>query len=193
MAPDQDWGLIQRFQSGEITAFEEIFRKYQVLVLNLAFRFVRGREAAEDIAQDIFLKIYRKKIPFDPRAKFSTWLYRVTVNASLDALRKRKYAPMSLSQRDTPSDGEGRALEERLADPRAEAAAKVLDASEREAIVQREIGGLPEKLRVPILLYQFEEMPYREIAQILDISEKAVERRIYHAKEILKNALEGYL
>ncbi|MBI4971740.1 MAG: RNA polymerase sigma factor [Candidatus Omnitrophica bacterium] len=178
---DSDWQLIERVQSGDKSAFNEIFSRHKTNLINLAFRFTRSREAAEDIAQEIFIKIYEGKVKTDPKAKFTTWLYRVAVNAAIDVSRKRKYTPHSLDVREDFKDSAIRHTTE------------VLTETEIKARVQNEIANLPEKFRSPILLYQFEEMSYREIAAVLGITEKAVERRIYHAKEALRKKLGGLL
>jgi len=168
-----DWQIIQKIQSGDASSFHEIFHRHKSNIINLAFRFTRSKEAAEDIAQDVFIKIYEGKAKFDPKAKFTTWLYRVTVNASIDFARRKKFSEIPSNIAAEQKEG--------------------LAEEEIKAIVQSAIDSLPEKFRSPILLYQFEEMSHREIASILRITEKAVERRIYHAKEVLRKKLGGLL
>lgn len=192
-ALDQDWFWIKSFQEGDRSAFDQIFNKYKTTAVNLAFRFVRDREVAEDIAQEVFIKIYEKKVHFEPKAKFSTWLYRVVVNTSLDVLRKRKFLLLSVDERIENQKGDYKSLMEKLADPHATSPLRSLEEDELKMMVQREVEKLPEKLRLPILLSQFESLPHREIALILGISEKAVEKRIYHAKERLRKKLSKYL
>ena len=172
---DSDWPCILRFKEGDESAFSEIFNKHKTTVINLAFRVVREKGAAEDIAQEVFIKIYEKRIPFDPKAKFSTWLYRVTVNTSIDFLRRKKVFPSSSDESRQDS-----------VDPSQVSTHNLLADKELKGQIQREIDQLPEKLKIPLTLYQFEDMPYREIAKILGISEKAVERRLYRAKELLR-------
>ncbi len=170
---DADWQIIQQIQNGDVSSFHEIFHRHKSNIINLAFRFTRSREAAEDIAQDIFIKIYEGKAKFNPNAKFTTWLYRVTVNASIDFIRRRKFSEIpsniTAEQKDHPAE------------------------EEIKAMVQSAIDSLPEKFRSPILLFQFEEMSHREIASVLGITEKAVERRISRAKEALRKKLGGLL
>lgn len=190
--PDQDWLWVRKLLAGESSAFEELFNKYKIRVLNLAFRFVREKEAAEDIAQEVFIKIYEKKIRLDPKAKFFTWLYKVTVNTSLDFIRKKKLTPFSLDAEREEESGEKRTFLEGLKSS-GPSSREILEQEELKAILQREIDRLPEKLRSAILLHEFEEISYEEIAHILSITKKAVERRIYHAKEILKKKLSRYL
>ncbi|MBI4549409.1 MAG: sigma-70 family RNA polymerase sigma factor [Candidatus Omnitrophica bacterium] len=185
---DPDWTLIEQFLAGDTTAFDRLFQAHKSRVINLSFRYVRGREAAEDIAQEVFLKVYDKKVKVDPAAKFTTWLYRVTVNASLDYLRRNKNSPRSLDEEAAPGLG----LQSRVEDTRPSARQTVL-ADEVRRQLTGEIDRLPEKLRLPLVLYQFEELPYQEIAAILGITSKAVERRLYHAREQLRKVLGDLL
>ncbi len=190
---DEDWQRITGFFNGDLSAFEFIFNKYKNRVLNLSFGFLRERASAEDTAQEVFLKIYQKKLKPDPKAKFSTWLYRVTVNASFDILRRRKFTPDSLDRGIETSQGREKSLRDILPDLKASAPAKIVEREEISRLVRHEIDHLPEKLRSPLLLYQFEDMAYRDIALILGISEKAVERRLYHAREMLRKTLAPFL
>ncbi len=189
---DEDWLWIKNFQGGDQSAFERIFDKYKTNVIKLAFRFLKERQTAEDIAQEVFIRIYEKKVHFDPRAKFSTLLYRMTINASIDMLRKKKFLPRSLDEQVLDQEGDQKPLIERFPDSKSISPVNILQDKELRELVQREIEKLPEKLRAPILLHQFENLPYREIAAILGITEKAVERRIYHARELLRGKLSPY-
>lgn len=191
---NQDWLWIKTFQEqGDRAAFESIFTKYKILVINLSYRFVKDQSTAEEIAQEVFIKIYEKKVKFDPKSKFSTWLYRVTVNASLDFLKHRKKIAYSLNEEIGNDEGQKRSHLEALADPTQSSPVKVLAQDEMKLIVQREIDRLPDSLRSVLLLFQFQELPYKEIAKILGISEKAVERRICHAREALRQSLLKYI
>ena len=129
----------------------------------------------------MFIKIYEKKVKPHTAAKLTTWLYRVTVNACLDLIRRTKRISFrslevgESGEKGSPSPGQEAALQE------------------LQQAVTREVHRLPEKYRVPILLYQFEELPYSEIAEVLGVTEKAVERRLYHAKRLLRNKLSGFV
>ena len=190
---DDDWIKIGAFLNGELAAFEFIFNKYKSRVINLAYGFLRDRASAEDTVQNVFLKIYQKKAKPDSRAKFSTWLYRVTVNASLDVLRSRKFTPVSMDRESSFADGGEGTLKERLPDSKSLSPSQTAEREDLAVLVRREIDRLPEKFRAPLLLYQFEDMSYREIASILGLSGKAVERRLYHAREILRDRLVACL
>lgn len=190
---DADWILIRRFCEGDPTGFHEIFNKHKSRVVNLSYRFVRSQEAAEDIAQEVFIKVYEKRLKVDPRVKFTTWLYRVTVNASLDSIRRNKFVVRSVDEKVGSLNEEKTPFVEKLTQEGVLSPEENLERSELRAIVQQEIDRLPEKLRSPLVLYSFEKMPYAEIAKILGVTRKAVERRIYHAKKTLRNKLAGRL
>lgn len=185
----EDWAWLQKVQEGDASAFQGLFERYQRRVLNLAYRFVRDRASAEDIAQEVFIKIFEKRVKADSKAKFTTWLYRVTVNASLDQLRKRKFTPRSLDAVIEGQRGEKQSFGDHVPDTKKESPRVQMEAEERAQWVTRAIDQLPEKWRSPLLLYQFENLSYGEIAQVLGISPKAVERRLYHAKARLRESL----
>ena len=189
---DEDRSLLDRFQKGDLSGFHELFNKHKRNVINLSYRFVQNKEAAEDIAQEVFIKIYENKFHFGPGAKFSTWLYKVTVNASIDRTRKKNFFDRSLDKVETDEEGEGKTLLQTLSDPSAISPADAVASEEIKDLVRMEIQKLPEKLKTPILLYQFENLSYEEIARILGITPKAVERKIYHAKEVLHKKLAKY-
>lgn len=191
--PVEDWALFREFCEGSAPSFKELFDRHKSRVINLAYRFVRSRETAEDVAQDVFIKIYEKKLKPDPKAKFTTWLYKVTVNASIDRTRRKGFFGISLDGTGPDSKGESPALIEMLQDPAAASPGEILAGEEIKALVRAEIHKLPENLRNALLLYQFENLPYDEIARILGATPKAVERRIYHAKKALKHKLARYL
>ena len=187
-----DWLLYVKFKEGDPSAFHELFKKHKARVINLSYHFVRRQEVAEDIAQDVFIKVYEKKINVDVKAKFTTWLYRVTVNASMDHLRSKGSHLVSLDEKLDGQDSDETRLE-RTADPKSLSPLQILGSDELRGLVRKEVDALPGNLKSCLLLYQFEEMPYQEIAKILGITPKAVERRLYHAKSILKRNLAKYL
>lgn len=187
---EEDRMWISVFQEGEISVFGRIFDKYKSRVVNIAFRILREKSAAEDIAQDVFIKVYEKKYRFDPNARFSTWLYRVTVNASLDVLRKKKFFGPSLNSVLRRGGEKNSSPLEMLADPAPRSDEK-MEKEELKILLQKEIDGLPEGLKIPLVLHQFEELSYQEISRILNISVKAVERRLYRARMRLRKVLRS--
>ena len=186
---EEDWPLYAKFEKGDKAAFHKLFDRYKNRILKLSYRFVRNAAVAEDIAQDVLIKIYEKKVGFRSNTKFSTWVYRVTANASLDHLRKRKFLGFSLDQPMDNDENDTAPVSDIMNDRDSKSPFDLLERKELKMMVEKALQCLPENLRAPIILSQFEEKSYQEIADILEISVKAVERRLYHAKEILRNVL----
>lgn len=189
---EEDWALYAKFEKGDKSAFHQLFDKYKNRILNLSYRFVQNREAAEDIAQEVLIKIYEKKAEFRPNTKFSTWVYRVTANASLDQIRKRKFFGFSLDQPIADGEDGSAPVLEVIGDKASSLPSKELEKKELKTAVEIALQKLPEHLRVPVILFQFEGNSYQEIAVILQLSVKAVERRIYRAREALRVQLSKY-
>ncbi len=186
-ATPDDWDFVTRYLEGDPGAFEILFQKYKKRAYELAFHILGERAAAEDIAQEVFIKIYQKRLKPSTTAKFTTWLYRVTVNAALDVVRRRQIFFWQSLDKPLESEAGQKHFPEvvdKQPSPGESSAEK-----EQSEILHREIRRLPERYRLPILLYQFENLSYAEIAQILGITPKAVERRLYHARERLRETL----
>ncbi len=166
--------------------------RYAGPVVNVALRFLGNRADAEEIAQEAFLRLYRTPPQLEPSSKLFTWLYRVTVNLCLDSLRKQQRRP-SQESLDAPSGPEGEPLIGRLPDPSAVLPRDQAVAADTARAVRRAVGSLPETLRAPLILSALEGLSHPEIAEILQISPKAVERRVARARELLKPRLQQYL
>jgi RNA polymerase sigma-70 factor (ECF subfamily) len=172
---DADGALIAAVAAGDADAFEELVRKYERRVLSTAYRYLGDRAAAEDVAQEIFLKVWCRARSFKGKSSFSTWLYRIAVNHCLNFRAKRR------RRRAEP-------LDERVADARPGPAER----QEREArsrLVREAIAGLPRKQRMALILSKFEGHSYKEIAHIMDVSLASVESLIFRAKQNLKKTL----
>jgi len=168
--------------------------RYASRVINLAFRFLGRLADAEDVAQDVFFRLYQHPPTLETSAKLSTWLYRVTANRCLDLLRKKPSEKSFLSLEETPSaqGEENLSLSESLASVGPSPRDKIVQA-ELAAHTRAAVATLPSPLRAPLILSIFEELSHEEIAQILGVSPKAVERRLSRARELLKVRLSPYL
>lgn len=188
---DEDLGLIDRFKAGDATAFDELMQRHYKSVLNLVYRFTGATgQSAEDLAQDVFLRVYRALPRFEARARFFTYLYKVTMNLCLKERAKwarRRSRTVSLdSNWDDPEvpnfrvlpDPAGSALERY---ERAEVAGEV-----REAVME-----LPEDQRAAVVLHRFNHLSYEEISEVLGISLPAVKSRLHRAKLALQKRLAG--
>jgi len=177
---DPDVELMLRFTKGALTAFEELLKKYKDMVINLAYRIVQNYPEAEDIAQEVFLKIYHSVKTYKPKAKFSTWIYRITVNQSLNYLRSRRHAPT------VP-------LNETLEIPGLFTPEKDFEKKELTNKVKEALNSLPENQRLAVILKKYENLSYEEIGKIIGCSNSAVDSLIQRAKQNLKRKLEPHL
>ncbi len=167
--------LLTRAQRGDEAAFAELVRAYQTPVFNYVFRLIGNRTLAEDLTQDVFLRVHQGLPRFTLRAKFTTWLFQVTKNRVLDEFRARERRPQSVA-----------AIEDAgltMVDPPIEEAA-LIDA------LWRAIAALPSDLKAALLLRDVVGMPYAEIAETLEISLANVKWRIYRAREDVAQALD---
>ena len=178
---DPDIELMLRFQKGEERCFEELVHKHTRGVLNLVYRYLGDASRAEDVSQDIFVKVYRARMKYEPKAKFSTWLYRIAVNHCLNEIRARKSQP-SLS---VP-------INDLLEEPEGENPGTRLSKSELRDAVKKAVDSLPENQRMAVILARYEDMSYDEIAETMGMSLEAVKSVLFRAKENLKLALSKF-
>ncbi len=179
----------EEFHSGDTErSLEDLFGKYSRLVFNVAYRFLQNREDAEDITQDVFLQVYKSLKHFRGESQISTWLYRITVNLSLNFQRKRKYREWFSFDRRT--GGSSSADDEMdIADAREENPATMMERKEAEHILQAAINSLPEQQRVALILFRYEGLSYEEIAEIMKVTVASVESRLHRAKQTLAKKL----
>jgi RNA polymerase sigma-70 factor (ECF subfamily) len=140
---------------------------------------------AEDLAQEVFLRVYRARSEYAPSAKFTTWIFRIATNLALNARRDGRYRQLevSIQEGNYPEDGEVRVLQ--IPDGRAGAEQSLL-ARDRAALIRRAVEELPEKQRAAVLLHKYEEMDYDQIAKILNCSESALKSLLFRAYETLR-------
>lgn len=186
-AGDPDREVLARVAAGDVEAFSSLVERHQDRLLAVCQRLLGDREAARDAVQEVFLRAYRKAGSFRPRAKVSTWLYRIAVNHCLNRLRRRKLA--RFLPLDDPADRDGEAAPAEL--PAAEGADPLaaLEARRRWVRVLRAVDELPPGQRAVLVLARFEGLAYKEIAEVLGITLGAVESRLVRAMRRLDAAL----
>ena len=184
-----DEGLVARARRGDRTAFESLVLRHQRPLVNHLFRLTGQREEAHDLAQDVFIKVFQSLNSFDPRYRFSTWIYRIASNCAIDHLRRRtpRTCPLSSS-----TDGEDRQPDEAGAAPGPDPHS-VLRLRELEARLEVAIAVLPPEYRQLILLRHRQHCSYEEIARIARLPMGTVKNRIFRAREILKRSLADLL
>lgn len=182
MEGDADAELMLRVAAGDKAAFAQIFDRYQASVARFAFRFVGTRALAEELAQEIFIKLYRNAKSYRPSAKFKTFLFRVATNHCLNEVRRGEYRVPHAMESDGPTL-EG--LAEENAGPE-----KALQGKELEDAVSTALSQLSERERAAFAMCRFEGMAYREIAIALSASEAAVKSLIHRATLSLAKSIQ---
>ena len=176
MALKDDQDLIQNILSGQLPAFEQLVEKYQTMVFTLAFRVLQNHEDAEEVAQDVFVKVFNSLKNFQQKSNFKTWLYRIVYNESINRLRSRKkrIPLVDLNEKTTLH----------LFDP-----GSINDSSDEIKFIQKAIQNLPETERIILSLYYYEDMPVKEIAKITELTETNVKTRLFRSRQKLYDDL----
>jgi len=191
ISPDPDAALMLRVKAGDFAAFEELVNKYKQPVMNLAYRTLRDSTEAEDLAQHVFLQVFKSAHRYEVAAKFSTWLFTIARNLCLNEIRRRSRHPAdSLDEPAFEDDDQPR---RQVPDTRNFTPPDSLLQSELADKIEEALASLPEKQRTAILLCRGEEHSYEEIAEILSCSVSATKSLIHRGRETLKELLKPYL
>lgn len=185
---DPDWPLVRALQEGDENALAELIQKYQQPFFRFICRYVGNEETARDILQETFVRLYFNARKFEPRAKFSTWLYAIAANLCRDYLRSRQRREAYLTTSFEAFPESEPPLER---DPSAGPAqpADILAGREQLAALEKAIGELPHKLKSALILFSIEGHSQQECADLLGVSVKTVETRVYRARKILEKNL----
>lgn len=179
---DQDY--ILEIRSGNVNAYAMLVHKYKDMTFTLALRMVGNREDAEEVAQDAFIKAYKALDSFKGTSKFSTWLYRIVYNTSLDCIKKNKRIIYS-EHIDEIHESDIGSMQDALS---------YMEAKEKKEIIEKALFQLPEDERVLLTLFYFEELPLKEISEIAEISYDNVKIKLHRSRKklyhILKNVVE---
>ncbi len=175
--------------------FDEIYRDYSRKVLNLAYRMTSSEETARDMTQEVFIKVYKNLSSFNGESNIYTWIYRIALNHIITYLKKEKrYKFFSIMDKNVSEILHEDMLEPAYANNISTSKPdKILEKSERDKIINSIIDSLPAKYRVPFVLFRYEDMSYKEIAEQMKLSVSAVEARIHRAKKKLMEKLEPWL
>jgi len=176
-------------RDGDAQAFEELVLRYQGRLVSVLEHLVGSRDQAEDLAQEVFLRVYRARQRYEPGAKFSTWLFTIANNLASTALRTRsRRREVSL-----PSRESGARMDALVQASTGQMPARQLDKAEMRQIVQLAIESLNERQRMAVLLNKFEGMSYGDIAEAMELSPKAIKSLLSRARLNLREVLEPYL
>jgi RNA polymerase sigma-70 factor (ECF subfamily) len=182
-----DVQLMLDVKAGDEQSFELLLQRYRTPLVNFLYRMVRAREEAEDLAQEVFLRVYRARKDYVPSAKFTTWLFRIATNLALNSVRDNRHQRMEISL-DAPvtidsEDGDEKPLDVAEKHPNIE---QHLVEEERKKMIRHSIDKLPEKQRAAVLLHKYQELDYGDIAKILECSESALKSLLFRAYETLR-------
>ena len=191
-ALDPDVRLMLDVRDGNATAFEELLERYQGRLLMVLKHLVGSRELAEDLTQEVFLRVYRARESYEPGAKFSTWLYTIANHVAANALRSRSRCHEVTIQASGSSETGGWPLDKMLQASSGQMPARQLDKAEMREIVQMALESLGERQRMAVLLSKFEGMSYAEIAAVMELSPQAVKSLLSRARENLREVLQPY-
>lgn len=189
LADERDRADMARLVSGLDAALNDLMERHAEKLFRYLIRCLQNEDEAADLSQETFVRVYQQRKKFDRGQKFSTWLYAIASNLVRDYYRGQKRHPhVSLeATRDEAGAGLGEMIPDQMPSPSEE-----LQAGERADAVHRAISELPEELRVPLILAEYEELPQLEIGEILGCTAKAVETRIYRARQQLRIRLGKY-
>jgi RNA polymerase sigma-70 factor (ECF subfamily) len=180
---DPDWALVQRVAGGDEGAFAQLVERHERRILSVCHRLLGDEDLARDASQEVFLKLFRHANRFEPKAKVSTWLYRIAVNHCLNRLRRHKIVRW-LSLEGGGEDSIAPQVADEAADPERDAISRQQWIRTRQAI-----DALPANQKSVLVLAKFEGLSYREISEVLEISFGAVESRLVRAMRNLREAL----
>jgi RNA polymerase sigma-70 factor (ECF subfamily) len=179
--------LIKGIQQGDRKSFQILVETYQRMVVNTCFGIVHNQADAEDLAQDVFLEIFRTAENFRVDSKISTWLYRIATNRSLNLIRNNKRKRFFQSIEETFTGGRNRTSE--ISESRGDQPDQNIADQQRSDLLHRAMDRLPEKQRIAFTLNKYEELPYQQIAEVMEISLASVESLIHRAKKNLQEQL----
>lgn len=190
---DPDVRLMLQVRDGDAAAFEELVRRYRDRLITVLEHLVGQREQAEDLAQDVFVRVFKARERYSPDAKFSTWLFTIANNVASNALRSR-----SRRREVAVPDGNGADSAPLPLDQLAKAASgfiptRALDKAEQAEMVRYAVSALSERQRMALLLAKFEGMSYQDIAQSMDLSVQAIKSLLSRARVNLKEILTPYV
>ncbi len=183
-ALDYDAELMLRVKDGDGASFGVLLDKHRLSVIHFLYRMVQNHAVAEELAQEVFLRVYRSRSTYEPTAKFTTWLFRIATHLALNALRDGKHE----KSQERLDDASGELPVRQVSDKRPTVEASMVYEARLEE-VRKAVATLPEKQRAAVLMHKYQEMEYSQIARVLNCSESAVKSLLFRAYESLRARL----
>jgi len=185
-----DAQVMLRVKAGDDAAFDYLVAKFRRAMCSFMYRMAHNQAVAEELAQEVFLRVYRSRSTYAAEAKFTTWLYRIATNLAVNYSRDTRPERAGTQSLDEP-DAETGLLPD-LADGRATAEQELVR-RERLAAIRRRVQALPERQRLAVVMHKYQELDYREIGQILKLSESATKSLLFRAYETLREQLKEFV
>ena len=186
-----DAEVMLRVKAGDQAAFNYLVQKYRRPLVGFMYRMARNAAVAEDLAQEVFLRVYRSRESYEASAKFTTWLYRIATNLAVNHARDTRHErPEVMVSLDEPEEATGMTMD--LADGEM-TAEQAMVRRERLMGIRRKIEALPQRQRLAVVMHKYQQMDYRQIAEVLELSESATKSLLFRAYETLREQLKEYI
>src|SRR5580698_1705025 len=186
-----DAEIMLRAKAGDQSAFDFLVQKYRRPMVSFMYRMARNAAAAEDLAQEVFLRVYRSRASYEASAKFTTWLYRIATNLAVNHARDTRHErPEVQVSLDEPNEESGTTLE--LPDG-ALTAEQAMVRRERMLAIRSKVEALPEQQKLAVIMHKYQQMDYKQIAEVLKKSESATKSLLFRAYETLRDQLKEFV
>ncbi len=186
-----DAEVMLRVKAGDQSAFDYLVQKYRRPLVSFMYRMARNSAAAEDLAQEVFLRVYRSRQTYEASAKFTTWLYRIATNLAVNHARDTRHErPEVTVSLDEPDEETGTTLD--VADGTI-TAEEALVRRERMLAIRSKVEALPERQKLAVIMHKYQQMDYKQIAEVLKLSESATKSLLFRAYETLRDQLKEFL
>ena len=177
--------------AGDEAGYNYLVGKYHRQIIHFLFRMVHNEAVAEELAQEVFLRVYRSRESYRAEAKFSTWLYRIATNLAVNHARDTKYERTAQTLELDAPDTESGATPE-VADSELNVEQRMMR-EERMAAIKAQVSTLPERQRMAVLMHKYQEMDYRQIGEVLKLSESATKSLLFRAYQTLRDKLKDFV
>jgi RNA polymerase sigma-70 factor (ECF subfamily) len=186
-----DADVMLKVKAGDESAFAYLVQKYRRQMVGFMYRMSHNAATAEDLAQEVFLRVYRSRTSYEPSAKFTTWLYRIATNLAANHARDTRHErPETMASLDEPDEETGTTLD--VADSSLTVEQAMLR-KERLAAIRKVVQGLPERQRMAVVMHKYQQMDYKQIGEVLKLSESATKSLLFRAYETLRDQLKEFI
>jgi len=193
VSPDglTDAEVMLRVKAGDEPAFDYLVQKYRRPMVSFMYRMAHNAAAAEDLAQEVFLRVYRSRGSYEASAKFTTWLYRIATNLAVNHARDTRHErPENMASLDEADEETGTTMDVADTSPNVE---EKLVKQERLKAIRQKVENLPERQRQAVLMHKYQQMDYKQIGEVLNLSESATKSLLFRAYETLREQLKEFI